>query len=102
MNTKKHISGLKWQPNEIMSPDTLAYCDTLGRSEWEWAAAHIVSLSQENDNTWTPKSDWRPNWIDELDDMVEAGMAVSLPSGYMLTNKALALIEAEYPTTEPE
>lgn len=88
------------RPDEIQSPigKTCPFCGTLGRTEYELIAAHIICRSQKA-GKWVG---WKYNSATQEDvGMIEAGFAKETPQGLLkLTNKAKLLLHEKYPTSK--
>ncbi len=94
---------LDYPPNYFIDPNAtpdVAFAGTLGRLEWEVAAAYVVTASQ-TENTWTPATNIREKDFPKygLDEAIKQGLFERTKGGgLMLTNKALDLIEPKYST----
>ena len=88
---------MTYQPSDFQPPSISPYIDTLGKSEWEYIAAHIIRESQKA-GTWTPVKDFSALQINDLDirEMIHVGKLVETKEGYMLTNDTLEEIAKKY------
>ena len=83
---------MKYQPRDIQEPGTPPYLDTLGKSEWEEIAAHIITESQKA-GTWVRVT--RLNYPD-IKGMKQGGKLEETAEGYHLTEHCIEEIWKKY------
>ena len=92
----------KYTPSDIQPPERYSpYGDTLGTSEYEWIAAYLVLVSQQ-EGAWVAVKQFPKKHVDEKDlqDMMADKRLVKREDGYMLSDDTIDDLAKAYPASK--